>query len=271
MKPRSSTKPASLLATREQLAAEAHRIYLLEQLGIEPLVSYYDAPGAAATTRVVAPHPVENNSASGPSSSLDRLQPANIDPSQHRLPSDSSNIASLRAGLSQTSASVSRLVRGAVGDQRTHQADSESVQTDKEPAVSFQLLIATTGNWLWVERLATGLIRKDQLRLIQSMGRVLDRAKVDIRHVQFDWPLVDHPQLPRDLNAARQSVAGQLQRRAREMSATGIVILGESTSELISEAMQLTRILVPSTIDMLQMPALKREAWLVMRPHVVAD
>jgi len=35
--------------------------------------------------------------------------------------------------------------------------------------------------------------------------------------------------------------------------------------------MQLTRILVPSTIDMLQMPALKREAWLVMRPHVVAD
>ena len=137
--------------------------------------------------------------------------------------------------------------------------------------MTFQLLIASTGRWLWVEVLSDGLIRQEQLQLIQAMGRILDGPKVATKHLQFDWPMASHPQLPRDINAAKQSVAGQLQRLAKDASASGLIILGDEAMPFIGEAINLTRLEVPSTVTMLQEPQRKRDAWAVIKPHVITD
>ena len=258
------------LATPEQLTLERHRLYVLEQLGITPLVSLQDAPGAAPTRRVFAPMPTNPpipDERRGSSALANAAATNRAISTQSR---DSSGIAALRADLSQSSGSKSISAKRPMHDDTADSLALKANRSDEEPEVSFTLLIAAAGRWLWVERLATGLIRQDQLQLIQAMGRVIEGAKTGIRHVQFDWPLVDHSQLPKDLNSARQSVAGQLQRLAREATAVGIVIMGEQTSELISEAINLTRIMIPATVDMLETPALKGKAWQVLRPHVSA-
>jgi len=270
MEPTPTSSTQSTLATPAQLAAGARRNYVLEQLGVEALYSVKDAPGAAPAMRVYTPLVAEHDagqatlSASAPSAHVGTADGA------HRQPRDSSQIAALRAGLARTPEGKSQ---SAQKDSLEEVSRSElvSTQTNDEPAVSFQLLIAATGRWLWVERLSAGLIRKDQLQLIQAMGRAIDGPRVSIKHVQFDWPMLSHPQLPQDLSAAKQSVAGQLQRLAREASASGLVLLGESTGELVSEALSLTRITLPATTDMLQMPGLKRDAWHVLRHHVASD
>ena len=158
----------------------------------------------------------------------------------------------------------------AVSEKTTVDSSSASVQASA-PSVTFQLLIASTGRWLWAEVLSDGLIRQEQLQLIQAMGRVLDGPKVAIKHLQFDWPMASHPQLPKDINAAKQSVAGQLQRLAKDASASGLIILGDEAMPFISEAINLTRLEVPSTVAMLQEPQRKRDAWAVIKPHVIAD
>lgn len=270
MKKESPSTSERMQATPEQLAAQAHRVYVLEQLGIQPLVSLQDAPGAAAAQRVVLPNALKqpqlaeekSRSTSEPAEGTERFASQGS--------SDASSLAALRASLSSNSGGKSQRVPAATSTSDARHRATAVGGAEVEPAISFQLLIAATGRWLWVERLIGGLIRKDQLQLIHAMGRVLDGQQISIRHVQFDWPLVDHPQLPRDMNAARQSVAGQLQRLAREASASGIVILGENTGELISEAINLTRIGIPATIDMLQDPMLKRDAWQIIRPHVIS-
>lgn len=274
-----TTEPSSTadptLATPEQLAVERHRRYVLEQLGIAPLVSLQDAPGAAPPRRLFAPTPPKAEMANTKGKLAAATNATGTDRVRSPQRKDSSAIAALRADLSQASDSKAGSIQGATsgGAAETSNLETSPPRTgriDKAPELNFTLLIAATGRWLWVECLDTSLIRNDQLHLIQAMGRVLEGSGTPIRHVQFDWPLVDHPQLPKDLNAARQSVAGQLQRLAREASASGIVVMGEQTSGLISEAINLTRLMIPATVAMLETPALKREAWQVLRPHVGA-
>ena len=191
------------------------------------------------------------------------------------------DIAALRATLRSTNANPrakpaesanveARVPAQAVSEKTTVDSSSASVQASA-PSVTFQLLIASTGRWLWAEVLSDGLIRQEQLQLIQAMGRVLDGPKVAIKHLQFDWPMASHPQLPKDINAAKQSVAGQLQRLAKDASASGLIILGDEAMPFISEAINLTRLEVPSTVTMLQEPQRKRDAWAVIKPHVIAD
>jgi hypothetical protein len=235
----------------------------------------HDAPGAAPVRRLHAPAPQNAEMANSQGESAAVTNARSTDRASSPRLKDSSAIAAMRANLSQASGSKAGSTQGATAGGAVEAAVPETSvaaigRVDKVPELKFTLLIAATGRWLWVEYLDTGLIRNDQLQLVQAMGRVLEVSSTSIRHVQFDWPLVDHPQLPKDLNAARQSVAGQLQRLAREASASGIVVMGEQTRGLISEAINLTRIMIPATVDMLETPALKREAWQVLQPHVGA-
>lgn len=264
------------------LSQEQRRRYMLDQLGIAPLISICDGVAAKASVRIAAPattthecHPQDMSSGAKVDSAVA------TDGVADGVADGVTDIAALRATLRSTNANPrakpaesanveARVPAQAVSEKTTVDSSSASVQASA-PSVTFQLLIASTGRWLWAEVLSDGLIRQEQLQLIQAMGRVLDGPKVAIKHLQFDWPMASHPQLPKDINAAKQSVAGQLQRLAKDASASGLIILGDEAMPFISEAINLTRLEVPSTVTMLQEPQRKRDAWAVIKPHVIAD
>jgi len=257
-------------ASPAMLDQAVRRCYLLNQLAISPLVSVGDGAGAKPAVRVyqapIVPMAPERNALTETRVSSDRPNDPNVSPefaglraSLHRDGVRPDSSPAERADLPPTAAVA-----------EAQPATDGSGSTTLDAPVSFQLLIASTGRWLWVEALAEGLVRQEQLQLIQAMGRVLDGPGVSIQHLQFDWPMVNHPHLPKDINAARQSVAGQLQRLAKDASATGIILLGTATLPFVSEALNLLRLAVPGTVDMLAKPEMKRQTWSVLKPHVSA-
>lgn len=247
------------------LLQEQRRRYMLDQLGIAPLISICDGVAAKASVRIAGPTDSDGLADSGGVTDSDGL--TDIAALRATLRSANANPRAKPAGSADVEA---RLPAQALSEKTTVQSPGASLQASA-PSVTFQLLIASTGRWLWVEVLSDGLIRQEQLQLIQAMGRILDGPKVAIKHLQFDWPMASHPQLPRDINAAKQSVAGQLQRLAKDASASGLIILGDEAMPFISEAINLTRLEVPSTVTMLQEPQRKRDAWAVIKPHVITD
>ena len=273
---KSATDPGEQL--NATLSQEQRRRYMLDQLGIVPLISIRDGVAAKASVRIAAPattthecHPQDMSSGAKVDSAVatDGVADGVTDIAALRATLRSAN-ANPRAKPAESANVEARVPAQAVSEKTTVDSSSASVQASA-PSVTFQLLIASTGRWLWAEVLSDGLIRQEQLQLIQAMGRVLDGPKVAIKHLQFDWPMASHPQLPKDINAAKQSVAGQLQRLAKDASASGLIILGDEAMPFISEAINLTRLEVPSTVAMLQEPQRKRDAWAVIKPHVVAD
>ena len=247
------------------LLQEQRRRYMLDQLGIAPLISICDGVAAKASVRIAGPTDSDGLADSGGVTDSDGL----TDIAALRATLRSAN-ANPRAKPADSADVEARLPAQALSEKTTVQSPGASLQASA-PSVTFQLLIASTGRWLWVEVLSDGLIRQEQLQLIQAMGRILDGPKVAIKHLQFDWPMASHPQLPRDINAAKQSVAGQLQRLAKDASASGLIILGDEAMPFIGEAINLTRLEVPSTVTMLQEPQRKRDAWAVIKPHVITD
>lgn len=247
------------------LLQEQRRRYMLDQLGIAPLISICDGVAAKASVRIAGPTDSDGLADSGGVTDSDGL----TDIAALRATLRSAN-ANPRAKPADSADVEARLPAQALSEKTTVQSPGASLQASA-PSVTFQLLIASTGRWLWVEALSDGLIRQEQLQLIQAMGRILDGPKVAIKHLQFDWPMASHPQLPRDINAAKQSVAGQLQRLAKDASASGLIILGDEAMPFIGEAINLTRLEVPSTVTMLQEPQRKRDAWAVIKPHVITD
>ena len=105
--------------------------------------------------------------------------------------------------------------------------------------------------------------------LVEGMARSISQGvAVNLRHHQFDWPLANHAHLPKDAESAKQSVAGQLRRLARERKALGMILMGPSCSEWVSVPPALTQLNIPSTLSMLEKPLRKREAWQVLKAQI---
>lgn len=255
---------------------EQQRRQLLVTMGIEPLVSRTDWPGAAPASRSVAPRRAASQSGAGmnprtsipPVSGQSQTKPANQKPVAERTDSRASDQGSV------SRVSVAKSVRGPQTSAPPPSADGEfdsgrPIQQQSNPVV-FQLLIASAGGWLWVERLSDGLLRKEQLQLVQGMARAMAGAVTKVQHLQFDWPIQDHPHLPQDLNSARHAVGGQLERVASEAGARGVVIMGENTGEVVLQPVGLQALAIPATLQMVSQPQLKRAAWSVLQPHASA-
>jgi len=248
-------------------AAEQRRRGMLALLDVQPLVARISPPGARAAQPLTAPptdvtHP-----------EADRVTPAQkVAEGQSKQPADAQ--ISVSAGSAQgesakaAGSSASRKTQREItsGEVSTEAAERESLAAGSE-AVAFQLLIVEAGAWLWLEQLDDNLIRREQLQLVEGMARAITQGTVNLRHHQFDWPLSNHAHLPRDAESAKQSVAGQLRRLARERQALGMILMGSSCEEWVSVPPALTRLNIPSTLSMLEKPTLKRAAWQVLKPY----
>ncbi|MDG2138027.1 MAG: hypothetical protein P8J90_08395, partial [Luminiphilus sp.] len=105
------------------------------------------------------------------------------------------------------------------------------------------------------------------LQLVEGMARAITEGAVNLKHHQFDWPLAEHAHLSKDAESAKQSVAGQLRRLARERRALGMILMGPTCSEWVNVPPALTQLNIPSTLSMLEKPLLKREAWQVLKAY----
>ncbi len=248
--------PAESTATAALWQQEQRRRFLLQQLGITPLISCPHIPGAA-NSRLFAPteappvNPVVQDH-----TSLSHSPSA---------PSESNAQSTLTALKQAVASSGNVLTTPSPGHDGQ---DTPTVRIEMAEAVSFSLLIASTGPFLWVEHLPDALITREQLQLLQAIAFAVVGPDTQLGHRQFDWPLVATPQIPKDLVTARQSVAGHLTRWAREQSAQTLVTCGDETRRFITDIPGLSLLSIPSLHGMLTNPSLKREAWQHLRPLV---
>ena len=231
-------------------AREQRRRHTLSALGIEPLISRFDAPYGKASVRFVEPE-------------VAQAENLNRDVAIGQEPVEPEQKAVVNPRLDgQKERQATQTESPAIRPKEPHQVD----------AVAFHLLLVSAGGRLWVESLEDGLLHKEQLALVHNMAIAVSDASADLVHRQFVWPMAEHPHLPRDAVAARQSLGAQLERIGKETPYLGIVLMGEAVSRWVSEELHRESVVIPSTRQMLQTPALKRDAWSVLRPlSQVAD
>lgn len=246
--------PAESTATAALWQQEQRRRALLQQLGVTPLISRHHVAGAA-TTRWSAPMIV------APSvTAADTAE----DHARHSGMPLQSNTQSTLAALKNTVTNTTSRVSAVASDHEGRVLSTS--KTDVVDAISFSLLIASAGPFLWVEHLPDALISREQLQLLQSIAVAVVGRDAQLGHRQFDWPLAKAPQLSKDLGTARQSVAGHLTRWAQQQTAQTLVVCGEPAREFVTEIPGLSQLFIPSLRDMLRTPALKRTAWQHLRP-----
>ena len=227
------------------VAAEMARRQALEAMGIDVYVSRYDMPGAAPAIRqrLVQKEPAEVTTSDSPARAA-KVHTASPSPAPR---ADSPTNTERTSTPSQSS--------------------GVSPATSTE-AVTFSMLLASAGPFLWVEQLADGLLRQDQLALINAMARALS-ADVSVRQQQFDWPMRGNTALSGDAESAKQALQGLIQRMAREVDAKRVVVMG--ACPVLPDRIAQSAVVIPATIAMLQNPALKREAWQALKPLRAID
>lgn len=222
------------------VAIEMVRRQTLEAMGIDVYVSRCDMPGAAPSVRQRFT-PIEAPSAASPS----------ISTSSH-------DVGGRKAASSSRAGSAIK-DEGATPTPRSASPQSEKAAEK----VKFSMLLVSAGPFLWVEQLADGLIRQDQLALINAMARAL-RPEVSVRQQQFDWPMRGGTALSGDAESAKQALQGLIQRMAREVDAKRVVVMG--SCPFLPDRIAQSAVVIPSTIAMLQNAGLKREAWQALKP-----
>ena len=238
-------------------AAEQRRRATLALLGVQPLLARFNPPGARVARQVECP--LETEVSLGAASIQSEVIPSGAQVNQGHSVQDqpASKTAQLRSEGVGTSGRV-----------RTQsEPNPSSLSLAETEAVAFQLLIVEAGSWLWLEHIEDNLIRREQLQLVEGMARAITQGAVNLKHHQFDWPLAEHAHLPKDAESAKQSVAGQLRRLARERQALGMILMGPACGEWVNVPPALTQLVIPSTLSMLEKPLLKREAWQVLKTH----
>ena len=141
------------------------------------------------------------------------------------------------------------------------QASPVNQSSASEPPLS--LLMAITGDVLWIETLEDQLLRREQLQLIGAMARAIRGADVRTVHQQFDWPPRSGPALSAHSGGLTGMLTGFLQRLMTDHDAQIIIQLGQVAS---LPALQAPVYELPSTLAMLREGSRKRSAWAVLRP-----
>ena len=232
-----SDTPEIAIASPDVIATEMARRKLLSAMGISVYSSRFDFPGAAKAKRLSLPMAGVSEWVGATSVAQQPFEKAKV--SARQTPP-------ARGGGSVTSAQV---------------VPSKAPASE---AVSFSMLLASAGSFLWLEELADGLIRQDQLALINAMARAISPSATQVMQQQFDWPVAGNSTLSGDAESAKQALHGLIQRMAREVDAKRVILMGDCgylPERTIQSAVQ-----IPSSLKMLSEPTLKREAWEALKP-----
>ena len=237
---------------------EQRRRYILNLLDIELLISRKDPPGAAKACRRAAP------TAEVTQTFID-IQTAKTD-GAIEIPTTRSPKNTTRSLANEHPISAINLENNQTKLLQINSLTDDAQALMADELVTFSLLMATAGCWLWVELLPHNVLYREQLQLIQGMARAIAGPNSSMTHLQFNWPLSSHPNLPKNLESACQSVAGKIQRLLQQPEVKGIMVLGENTEPYLAATQKnndeiIKKVILPSTAQMLEEPKYKKIAW----------
>jgi hypothetical protein len=257
---------------------ELRRLAYLEAMGIDAYISRTQLPGAGFTRRlaIVRAQPVAELRASPPAAVLPEVAPAAKD-----LP----NFPKVENSSSGSTTPVTEV--------------AQPTPSAGEPLLQFSLAALVAGDWLWLEELAGIPLAREQVQLIQAMATVLSFGSDATRpgaarpsaarpsaarpsaarpsaappqQAQFNWPIHTNQQLDLGPEAARSAVAGFIRRKLEQHGCRGLILLGRACLARVPldqlECPELVQTV--STAEMLKNPALKKQAWLDLRPLVAS-
>ena len=236
-----SDTPETATASPDVIAAEMARRQALSAMGITVYSSRFDFPGAAKAQRFAVPAPELNEPVVVSRSVEPRIE-------THSTPVLQKPQATSGGPAADVPVSQSRAAESSSG--------SESV--------SFSMLLASAGPFLWLEELGDGLIRQDQLALINAMARAISTPTTTLMQQQFDWPVAGNSALSGDAESAKQALHGLIQRMAREVDAKRVILMGDC--HYLPDRIVQSGVRIPSTLAMLSEPSLKRVAWEALKP-----
>ena len=228
-------------ASPDVIAAEMARRQALSAMGITVYSSRFDFPGAAKAQRLAVPV-AESSEPVVPSRSVE-LRIENPSSSAPQIPHSPSSGPASNVQVSQSKLPES---------------------SSKSKSVSFSMLLASAGPFLWLEELGDGLIRQDQLALINAMARAISTPTTKLMQQQFDWPIAGNSALSGDAESAKQALHGLIQRMAREVDAKRVILMGDC--HYLPDRIVQSGVQIPSTLAMLSEPALKQVAWQALKP-----
>ena len=224
-------------ASPDVITLEMARRQALSAMGINVYSSRFDFPGAAKAQRFAVPVPEVNEPAVVSRSVEPRIETPSTPVPQ--MPQTTTSGPTSRVPVSQSRASGSE-------------------------SVSFSILLASAGPFLWLEELGDGLIRQDQLGLINAMARAISTPTTKLMRQQFDWPVAGNSALSGDAESAKQALHGLIQRMAREVDAKRVILVGDC--HYLPDRIVQSGVRIPSTMAMLSEPALKQVAWEALKP-----
>lgn len=236
-----SDTPETATASPDVIAAEMARRQALSAMGITVYSSRFDFPGAAKAQRFAVPAPELNEPVVVSRSVEPRIETHS--PPVPQMPQATSGGPAADVPVSQSRAAESS-------------SGSESV--------SFSMLLASAGPFLWLEELGDGLMRQDQLALINAMARAISTPTTTLMQQQFDWPVAGNSALSGDAESAKQALHGLIQRMAREVDAKRVILMGDC--HYLPDRIVQSGVRIPSTLAMLSEPSLKRFAWEALKP-----
>ena len=236
-----SDTPETATASPDVIAAEMARRQALSAMGITVYSSRFDFAGAAKAQRFAVPVPEVDEPAVQSRSVEPRIETPSAPAPQ--MPQTNRSGPATGVPVSQSRAPESS-------------SGSESV--------SFSMLLASGGPFLWLEELGDGLIRQDQLALINAMAHAISTPTTKLMQQQFDWPVAGNSALSGDAESAKQALHGLIQRMAREVDAKRVILMGDCP--YLPDRIVQSGVRIPSTLAMLSEPALKRVAWEALKP-----
>ena len=228
-------------ANPDVIAVEMARRQALSAMGITVYSSRFDFPGAARAQRFAVPASEVN-------------EPALVS-------------RSVEPRIETPSASAPQMPKTATGGPASGVPVSRSRAPESSSgleSVSFSMLLASAGPFLWLEELGDSLIRQDQLALINAMARAISTPTTKLMQQQFDWPVAGNSALSGDADSAKQALHGLIQRMAREVDAKRVILMGDC--HYLPDRIVQSGVRIPSTLAMLSEPALKRVAWEALKP-----
>lgn len=232
---------------------ECARRTLLDQLGISPMVSRFDAVAAKPAERFAEPM------AASLETPNDELSEVTEEMHGEELRALLHGDVEVRHGASADVTSPAQVAEtSAEIEDKADTAVSSARAPNDAPVV---MLMVTSQDILWVEVLEDQLLRTEQLQLIAAMARAVRGTAVRCAHQQFHWPPVGESAV-KVAGGVEDMLSGFLQRLTGDHAIQHLVQLGEC-EVLPNIDLQIHR--THSSLAMLRDGSLKQSAWSVLK------
>lgn len=162
----------------------------------------------------------------------------------------------------QLATAIEPIVKRAVRTSENVFAKPTSTNVEAGPKFALSIVLAAGGILLIDDAPASSADRTGYQKLLNNMLPALRPAAAQYVLDIFLWPLTRQPQIPRDADAAKETLAAYLHKQIQQRAIDTVLLLGEMAQQWCTFADTDVRIVKStSLLACLREPALKRPLW----------